>query len=386
MFEDISIKLNPYLVRSKNLMEFFVIIGYEEKILLELGELYNSEINFENIEMSVISSVVSDLAYGLFDSDQVIKRIYPEKPKIIKITKSDQQMPKKSSTIFYSCFDSIDGKNKVFYSCYALRFYEKFSLFNTSYYIPKAFLIFSQYPYFTAFHNICLNILEQINEKNKNEIVSDSDYDDKNIPIEILIHCLVNYIPSPINKNLILKLFQKKDDIYIQKLTGYPYIDFDLCKIFNYIPINEFIKIYLLIFLEIDLLFFSPDLLKLNIFMFILNILNYPIIDSNHYWHIKSISKDEIKLGDETIFPTFRGVNTSFSPSYDFSRFANLNFIIDIDNKAIKCIDKNNQKETEEINMLLKYFEKILNGKKVKSVFIYNFSLTFLHFVQNRRN
>ena len=162
MFEDISIKLNPYLVRSKNLMEFFVIIGYEEKILLELGELYNSEINYENIE-------VSDLAYGVFDSDQVIKRIYPEKPKIIKIIKSDQEMPKISSTIFYSSFDSIDGKSKVFYSCYALRFYEKFSLFNTSYYIPKAFLIFSQYPYFTAFHNICLNILEQINEKNKNE-------------------------------------------------------------------------------------------------------------------------------------------------------------------------------------------------------------------------
>ena len=30
--------------------------------------------------------------------------------------------------------------------------------------------------------------------------------------------------------------------------------------------------------------------------MFILNILNYPLIDSNYYWHIKSISKDEIKL------------------------------------------------------------------------------------------
>ena len=125
-----------------------------------------------------------------------------------------------SSTIFYSCFDSIDGKSKVFYSCYALRFYEKFSLFNTSYYIPKAFLIFSQYPYFTAFHNICLNILEQINEKNKNEIVSDSDYDDKDIPIEILIHCLVNYIPSPINKNLILKLFQKKSDNFLEKLRA----------------------------------------------------------------------------------------------------------------------------------------------------------------------
>ena len=220
MFKDISIKLNPYLVRSKNLMEFFVIIGYEEKILLELGKNNNLEIEPE-LEISIISSVVSDLVYGVFDSDNVIKQIYPDKPKIIKITKSDQQMPKNSSVIFYSCFDSLVGEKKILYSCYALRFYEKFMVSNTSYYIPKAFLIFSQYPYFTIFHNICLNILE--NMKKKNELLEEfSDEKEKDIPIEILLHCLVNYIPSPVNKNLLLKIFPNKEDVFIQKLTGYP--------------------------------------------------------------------------------------------------------------------------------------------------------------------
>ena len=49
MFEDI--KLNQYLASSKNLIDFFVIIGYEENILIELGKFNNKEIDSENIEM-----------------------------------------------------------------------------------------------------------------------------------------------------------------------------------------------------------------------------------------------------------------------------------------------------------------------------------------------
>ena len=349
-------------------MEFFVIIGYEEKILKEKSKFFNLEKDDELLEISVISSVISDLAYGVFDPDKIIKQIYPDKPNIIKILKNDQQPPKKSSVLFYSCFDSLIGDNKILYSCYALRFHEKFKTSKGNFYIPKAILIFSQYPYFTTFHNICLNILEQINE-NKN--------DDDDIPIEILIHCLVNYIPSPINTNLKLKLFRNTNEIFIQKLSGYPYIDFDLGRIFNLIPINEFIKIYMMTFLEISLLFFSPDLLKLNIFMYILNILNYPLIDSNYYWHIKSISKDEVKFGEDTLNPTFRGVNSNFGPGFDFSNFRNLNFIFDIENKRIKTIEKNkedgNEKaEKKELLLLLKYIENILNGRKVYSNFLCN--------------
>ena len=313
MYENISIKLMPYLGRSKNLMEFFVIIGYEEKILLEKSKFFNIEKDGgEILEISVISSVISDLAYGVFDPDKIIKQIYPDKPTIIKITKNDQPPPKRSSVLFYSCFDSLVGNNKILYSCYALRFHEKLTTSKGSYYIPKAILIFSQYPYFTTFHNICLNTLAQINENKK----------DDNIPIEILIHCLVNYIPSPINTNL-----------------------------------------------------------KLNIFMYILNILNYPLIDSNYYWHIKSISKDEVKFGEDTLNPTFRGVNSNFSPDFDFSNYRNLNFIVDIENKKIKPIEKNKEDENEksekkEILNLLKYVENILNGKKVNSYFLHKYLIS----------
>ena len=347
MYENISMKLNPYLGRSKNLMEFFIIVGYDEKILMEYA--IDSDISEKNFELSIISSVTSDLSYGVFDPDKVIKQIYPDTPKIIKIKKSEAK-PKLTSVLFYSCFDTYEGDGKILYSCYALRFYEELKVSDNSYYIPKAFLIFSQYPYFTTFHNICLNIFEQkeCNRKNK-------------IPIEILLYCLVNYIPSPIINNLRLKLFENKNDIIINKLTGYPYIDFNLCEIFNIIPLDLFIKIYMLTFLEISLLFFSPDLVKLNLLMYIFNILNYPLIDSNYYWHIKSISKNDIKYGEDALNPTFRGVNAPFESSVNFSQFRNLNYIVDINNKALKCINNIVTDETRNLKKLLDYFDKILS-------------------------
>ena len=42
----------------------------------------------------------------------------------------------------------------------------------------------------------------------------------------------------------------------IPKLTGYPYVDFNLGKVLTSVNLNCFIKIYILIFLEFDLLFF----------------------------------------------------------------------------------------------------------------------------------
>ena len=134
MYENTSMKLNPYLGRSKNLMEFFVIVGYEEKLLLEYAE--DDNINDKNLDISIISSVESDLSYCVFDPDKVIKQIYPDKPKIIKI-KNSENRPNSSSVLFYSCFDTYDGKSKILYSCYALRFYEELKVSNnSSYYIP----------------------------------------------------------------------------------------------------------------------------------------------------------------------------------------------------------------------------------------------------------
>ena len=351
MYQDISIKLNPYLGCSKNLIEFFAIIGYEENILSE-----NLSKNEKNLTLSIISMVKSNIFKSKVNFEIIKKQVYPETPNIIRITKLTKK-PKETNVIFSSCFDSVNGQNKVFYSCYAIRFYEKYVDKNEDeYFVPKAFLIYSQYPYFTTFKNICESLLKLNNENN-------------GIPIEIVIHCYVNYVPSPINNILVLK--NSDLNIIIPKLTGYPYADFNLCNLFNIIKVKEFIKIYMLIFMEISLLFFSPDLEKLNMLLFILYILNYPLTDSLYFWHIKSISRYDLLTEGDSVFTYYKGVNTSFNSNIKIKNLdENLNFIIDLENKnqLIECIRKNN--ESDEMNLLLKYINDILNKKKVKSYFL----------------
>ena len=162
----------------------------------------------------------------------------------------------------------------------------------------------------------------------------------------MFIYNLVNFIPSPINNNILLVNFQPK--IEIRKLTGYPNIDFNIGKIFYTTTIIEFIKMYILIFLEIDLLFFSDDLEKLNMTMYILYILNYPLTDSNYFWHIKSISKEEMDLGDESPNTSFKGVHIKYNNDIDLSIYENLSFIVDLENKNkkfVKCIGDSEEAE-----------------------------------------
>ena len=353
MYKDISIKLNPYLGKSNNLIEAFAIFGYQENMLLEYGS--NIIENQDNLDISLISCVISDLPSNTFNPYIIQKQIYPEKPKIIEYQQT--LPPRISRIVFYSCFDSLDAKSKITYSCYALRLYEKYiHPSSRTYYVPKAFLIFSQYPYFTTYDKICLNLLDIINNNSAN------------IPIELLIYLLINYVPSPIINNLSIKLFPNKPAMYIQKLTGYPYVDFDLCKILNILPIDEFIKVYILIFLEETLLFFSPNLSKLNLFMFILNILNYPFNDTMYNWHIKSINIKDLEDGDDPI-RSFRGVNAPYNKNINFSNFKTLKYIIDLESKKIQIVFINNRnrkdlEDFEEMNNLLNYIQKILNNKR----------------------
>ena len=352
---DIKIKLSPYLGCSKKLIEFFAIIGYEEEAIKR--SFPNILQNQEQLELSFLSIVISDFSTEIAD-DYILKQVYPDKPLIIKSGKH----PKPDSIIFSSCIDSQTGDSKIFNSCYALRFYEKIigTKDQETYYIPKAFLIYSQYPYFSTFSRICEKVLNY----------SDDQDADIEFPIEIFIHCLVNYTPSPININLSLKDFSPK--IFIHGLTGYPYADFNLGKVISSVNLIDFIKIYILIFLELDLLFFSPCHEKLNIFMFSLYILNYPLTDSNYFWHIKTISRDDIKDGDDTVSTSFKGVNTEIMQDLDLSGFTALNFVVDIENKKQTIMSISEGKESKEINNLLKYINAVLNRQLIfkKSVFL----------------
>ena len=117
------------------------------------------------------------------------------------------------------------------------------------------------------------------------------------LPVELIIYNIVNFIPSPINYSLHLDLFNNSFNSIkfdLVQLSGYPSLDFDLSEAFNILPLNLFIEIYLLTVLEQSMLFFCSNLEILNMVMFILFVLNYPCNDSPYFWHIVSVSKNAL--------------------------------------------------------------------------------------------
>ena len=65
-----------------------------------------------------------------------------------------------------------------------------------NFYVPKAFLIISQYPFFNTFNKLCIELLEK-QFKNKNI----------EIPIEIQLYNIINYIPAPVNDSYNIAFF-----------------------------------------------------------------------------------------------------------------------------------------------------------------------------------
>ena len=364
MFEDIAFGLSPYLFHSKKLMEFFVIIGYKEENLIENCP-YLTE-NQENLELTVLSVCATNKAIDFININYIMNNIYPYKPNIIKIERPETK-PTTSSVVFWT------NETSSFYSCYGLRFYEKFTdVFNMEYYVPKAFLIVSEYPYFTTFNKICYNLYKiNIEEKEKErkslrmsskKITKKEFYEEERIPLEILIHCFVNYIPSPLNNIIQLKLFNNEINISIPRIGGCPYIDFDLCQIFNIISINEFIKLFILVFSEVSLVLISEDITKLSLIMYTLYILNYPLMESAYLRGLKILpkSKKVYNLG----IPTFFGINTEFYNDFKFTN--EIKVVFDIDKQKFY-----NSNESIQIKNLLEYINNILNNKKhIKSTFL----------------
>ena len=174
--EKLIIKKYPYLGYSPNLIEYFGIIGYSETFIPELissiknSNSYlnsNTQSQLKNISPyppTVLSSITSNNDYGIVDNELIITQLYPDNPKIFMV-EQNQPEPEKSNAIYSFCFDSLDGQTKLFYTCFGFKFYEIFKDEEDKYYIPKAFCIISQYPFFNAFFNICSNLYDILNEK-----------------------------------------------------------------------------------------------------------------------------------------------------------------------------------------------------------------------------
>ena len=328
------LKKNPYMALSPNLMEYFAIIGYKESFVPKILDSSNKKKN--EYKPTILSSIIPKSDYGLVDNKLIISQIYPDNPIAILIDKNNPlfEAPSPSSMIYSFCFDSQDGKDKIFYACYGYKFYEKYKYYinkNTyeEYYIPKAFCIISQYYYFSTFKYICRNVHNLINEKNNI------------MPIEIIVYNIVNFTPSPIHCSLELDLFgyiSNKETTIIRQMSGYPFLELDLTELFNLLPLNLVLEIYLLFYLELSIIFFCSNLELLNIIMFIMFVLNYPCNDSPYYWHIVSVSKDNFVGENQFVgkfMVSFVGVNCAYNSDFNTAPFGKCHYIVDIDNK--KC-------------------------------------------------
>ena len=380
--KELLIKKNPYMALSPNLMEYFAIIGYKESFVPKI--LNSSKKKKNEYTPMILSSIIPKSDYGLVDNKLIISQVYPENPLAILNDKKNPlfEPPSTTNMIYSFCFDSQDGKEKIFYVCFAYKFYEKYIFssdknINEEYYIPKAFCIISQYYYFSTFKYICQNVLDLINDK-------------YNImPLEIVVYNIVNFTPSPIHCSLELDLFgyahnKESKSRIIRQMSGYPYLEFDLSELFNLLPLNLVLEIYLLFYLELSIIFFCSNLELLNIIMFIMFVLNYPCNDSPYYWHIVSVTEENFKGENQFVgkfMVSFVGVNCPYSSEFDTTPFGKIHYIVDIDNK--KCFirttdefdEENDAEELKSMENIQSFIQYIIKENRVESAFVKNYVL-----------
>ena len=170
---------------------------------------------------------------------------------------------------------------------YAHIFYEsKNILENIRIYIPKAFVIISQYPLFLTFKNICTEILNQF----KNKLVQ--------IPIEIQLYNIINFIPAPIEFDISMTLFplnelseisakclsdkqlitlNRQKEYKLSQLSGYRDTEVDISVIFCLLNSDIIIEVFIQLLAGHTVAIFSNNISLLNMTIFVFQEMFYPL-------------------------------------------------------------------------------------------------------------
>lgn len=360
-----TIKKYPYLSSSPNLLDFFLVLGYNtnfskadvsnesfissSSFVCSISETRSTlepkaYSQFQNkIKPTVLSSIPSKHSNIMLDEDLIINFVFPSPPQIY-FYKTTKVIPSSYTVVFESNSDTIDGKGKNTFNGIAYIYYEKRQTINKEkVYLPKALCLISQFPFFTTYYNILHTLIKYYESSSIN------------LPIEIIIYNLLNFLPSPLYNPIITNLFgkpgieQKQDNVSQKKggplnidfefaqLSGYPYFDFNLIEVFKIMNPKLFVNVFLFFFLEIDMLFFSENLETLNMVLYIFSSLTYPLSDTTYQWHIISVSKEElIENGTDSKFvsknnSSLLGVNCAFTKDINVNDSYPYHFIVDLD-------------------------------------------------------
>ena len=306
--EDLEVKIEKYpMAESPRLLENFLIMGYEDLYFQEIivknlqpinfipdidkpdikgrkgsdTKLYLREYKCRNLP-TILSSISSNFNEGIFDGNQIIEKVFPIPPSVYygNVENSPQEMANLNTNVVFT-----NIQNNVVNIGYGFIFYDFKIINKLKIYMPKAFVVISQYPYFKIFNQLCKEIKKLYNN---NQI---------QIPIEIQLYNIVNFVPAPVNSNMKMVLFPGEDLFEINKckqqeeffnlknqetydldqLSGYRCSDINFCELFSVLSVETIVEVYLELISGKIIGFFSKYIEILNLTMYIFQQFFFPI-------------------------------------------------------------------------------------------------------------
>jgi len=416
--KDLEVKIEKYpMAESPNLLENFLIIGYEDLYFDEviLKNLPPLNINQENEKLdmktrknsdmklcykeykcrnlpTILGSISSNFSGGIFDGNQIIEKVFPIPPSVYY---GYIDIPHEPINVVFT-----NIQNNVVNIGYAFIFYET-KIVNKNkiiikIFVPKAFVIISQYPYFNIFSHLCKDIKKSYNNKQLQ------------IPIEIQLYNIVNFVPAPVNSSMKMTLipgeelffinnkcknneeyfkFESQDKYYLAQLSGYRCSDINFSELFSVLSVETIVEVYLELISGKTIGFFSKHIEILNSTMYIFQQFFFPLAPNEN---VSSLSPTKFfccENIDQYIVGFVCGYDDLelYNPSRELKpgefKFLSeeeekncldillfkCDYILDLDKKILKEQDKyfvgNEDNEENKQNIRLsEYFKKVIGG------------------------
>ena len=391
----------PFSGIAPNLIDKFLVLGYEQKTI---DITYKNCIPEEKPELKtrfkffefedrpyIVNEICNDYTKDWLDNDLILELIFPNYPQMYFLDKQyinakkeidDELLIGNYSIIFSINPQDNSGSKRSYnglgYIFYVVNEYRIEGELIGYLYVPMAYVILSEYPYFYHFNEICKNVYIQMKRENDE------------IPIDILLYNTVKYTPSPISKCINLSFgasigfpqdknnkieeilsslnsISSKDNkgiptMFFNQLSGYPFMDINLSFIFNLIPPEIIVEVFIFSFLEHDIIFYSSRPEILNMVMYIFSCFNYPFNDSIYYWHILSVSEQSFMSGTSTFVgktcSTLTGILNEYNPELLTTKKIREHFVLDIDNKNFFFLY---QEETDDVKDTMNLYNYIKN-------------------------
>ena len=418
---EILMEKNP-MASSPNLIEYFLIMGYEESYIqekiiknfsiqtqteLELAEQKNKKLNPESKILneykcrnlpSILFSLGSNFSEPLESEDDLIKDVFPVPPSVLYsiIDNTTIYEPMSNDVVFSNI------QNTVVNIGYAHIFYEsKNILENIRIYIPKAFVVISQYPFFNTFKSICMELLTQF----KNKLIQ--------IPLEIQLYNIINFIPAPIDSDISMTLFpsnelveilnkckndrdlihyNRQKEYILTQVSGYRETQVDISVIFCILSSDIIIEIFIQLLAGNTVAIFSNNVSLLNMTIFIFQEMFYPISNDESVKclsPLKFFNSDMMQQNIVGFVCTYDDLETfeKGNPQYktlcdddeeqnEFSKMFDCDFILDLDKKKFEYLETDNSENVQKIS---DYVKKIISSHNKDSGTNFEKSLKYLY-------